>query len=75
MYAVCLVSAKTLPFEVLAAVRELSAAAAPASLAPHEPPPHLFDAYVWFEPLVDRWLAVTKTMAVQRVRAAVELGK
>lgn len=29
----------------------------------------------WFEPLIDRWLAVTKTMALQRVRAAVELGK
>lgn len=28
----------------------------------------------WFEPLIDRWLAVTKTMALQRVRAAVELG-
>lgn len=29
----------------------------------------------WFEPLIDRWLAVTKTMALQRVRAAVDLGK
>ncbi|CAB3259883.1 unnamed protein product [Arctia plantaginis] len=75
-------TAKTLPFEVLSAVRELCAAAAlapqphPHSHAPHvphDPPPQLLDAYQWFEPLIDRWLAVTKTMALQRVRAAVEL--
>ncbi|XP_049874475.1 BAI1-associated protein 3 [Pectinophora gossypiella] len=72
---VCVVSAKTLPFEVLAAVRELCAAAAPAPSNPHEPPAHLFSAYMWFEPLIDRWLAVTKTMALQRVRAAVELDR
>ncbi|XP_013146719.1 PREDICTED: BAI1-associated protein 3 [Papilio polytes] len=74
---VCVVSAKTLPFEVLAAVRELCAAAAPAP-APHpaaDPPPQLLEAYFWFEPLIDRWLAVTKTMALQRVRAAVELDR
>ncbi|KAL0822546.1 hypothetical protein ABMA28_004591 [Loxostege sticticalis] len=74
---VCIVSAKTLPFEVLSAVRELCAAAAPAPpphLA-HDPPPQLLDAYKWFEPLIDRWLAVTKTMALQRVRAAVELDR
>ncbi|CAK1586198.1 unnamed protein product [Parnassius mnemosyne] len=73
----CVVSAKTLPFEVLAAVRELCAAAAPAP-SPHpatDPPPQLLDAYLWFEPLIDRWLAVTKTMALQRVRAAVELDR
>ncbi|CAH4028679.1 unnamed protein product [Pieris brassicae] len=41
-----IVAAKTLPFEVLAAVRELSAAAAPAPLPhPHDPPPQLLDAY------------------------------
>ncbi|KAI8426301.1 hypothetical protein MSG28_005178 [Choristoneura fumiferana] len=78
---VVVVSAKTLPFEVLAAVRELCAAAAPAPPAypahpshPHDAPAQLLDAYLWFEPLIDRWLAVTKTMALQRVRAAVELG-
>ncbi|XP_053606355.1 BAI1-associated protein 3 isoform X2 [Plodia interpunctella] len=73
----CVVSAKTLPFEVLSAVRELCAAAAPAPLphAAHDPPPQLIDAYLWFEPLIDRWLAVTKTMALQRVRAAVELDR
>ncbi|CAH2039629.1 unnamed protein product, partial [Iphiclides podalirius] len=74
---VCVVSAKTLPFEVLAAVRELCAAAAPAP-SPHpnaDPPPQLLEAYIWFEPLIDRWLAVTKTMALQRVRAAVELDR
>ncbi|CAG4947849.1 unnamed protein product [Parnassius apollo] len=73
----CVVSAKTLPFELLAAVRELSAAAAPAP-SPHpatDPPPQLLEAYFWFEPLIDRWLAVTKTMALQRVRAAVELDR
>ncbi|KAJ8716122.1 hypothetical protein PYW08_013407 [Mythimna loreyi] len=80
--AVCLVTiAKTLPFEVLSAVRELCAAAALAPQpqahphAPHDPPPQLLDAYLWFEPLIDRWLAVTKTMALQRVRAAVELDR
>ncbi|XP_063827905.1 BAI1-associated protein 3 [Ostrinia nubilalis] len=74
---VCIVSAKTLPFEVLSAVRELCAAAAPAPPPhlTHDPPPQLLDAYKWFEPLVDRWLAVTKTMALQRVRAAVELDR
>ncbi|XP_022124719.2 BAI1-associated protein 3 [Pieris rapae] len=71
-----IVAAKTLPFEVLAAVRELSAAASPAPLPhPHDPPPQMLDAYQWFEPLIDRWLAVTKTMALQRVRAAVELDR
>ncbi|CAK1556248.1 unnamed protein product [Leptosia nina] len=40
------VSAKTLPFEVLAAVRELCAAAAPAPLThPHDPPPQLIEVY------------------------------
>ncbi|XP_061715227.1 BAI1-associated protein 3 [Cydia pomonella] len=76
---VCVVSAKTLPFEVLAAVRELCAAAAPAPPThpshPHDAPAQLLDAYLWFEPLIDRWLAVTKTMALQRVRAAVELDR
>ncbi|XP_060802443.1 BAI1-associated protein 3 [Amyelois transitella] len=74
---VCVVTAKTLPFEVLSAVRELCAAAVPAPLphAAHEAPPQLLDAYTWFEPLIDRWLAVTKTMALQRVRAAVELDR
>ncbi|XP_028039029.1 BAI1-associated protein 3 [Bombyx mandarina] len=71
----CIVSAKTLPFEVLSAVRELCAAAAPAPHSPHDPPPHLLHAYLWFEPLIDRWLAVTKTMALQRVRAAVDLDR
>lgn len=73
----CVVSAKTLPFEVLSAVRELCAAAAtaPHSHSPNDPPLQLLDAYMWFEPLIDRWLAVTKTMALQRVRAAVELDR
>ncbi|XP_032520325.2 BAI1-associated protein 3 [Danaus plexippus] len=74
---ICVVSAKTLPFEVLAAVRELCAAAtpSPALHATHDPPLQLLEAYQWFEPLIDRWLAVTKTMALQRVRAAVELDR
>ncbi|XP_075979118.1 BAI1 associated protein 3 [Anticarsia gemmatalis] len=82
---VCMMTiAKTLPFEVLSAVRELCAAAA---LAPqphphphgphvqHDPPPQLLEAYHWFEPLIDRWLAVTKTMALQRVRIAFGLDR
>ncbi|XP_026316773.1 BAI1-associated protein 3 [Hyposmocoma kahamanoa] len=75
--AICVVSAKTLPFEVLATVRELVAAAAPAPPPhqSHEPLPQLLEAYLWFEPLIDRWLAVTKTMALQRVRSAVELDR
>ncbi|XP_048487474.1 BAI1-associated protein 3 [Plutella xylostella] len=74
---VCTVSAKTLPFEVLSAVRELCVSATPpAPPQPNaEPPPQLVEAYDWFEPLIDRWLAVTKTMALQRVRAAVELDR
>ncbi|KAG6459452.1 BAI1-associated protein 3 [Manduca sexta] len=74
---ICVVSAKTLPFELLAAVRELCAAAAPAPHphSPHDPPSQLLQAYMWFEPLIDRWLAVTKTMALQRVRASVELDR
>ncbi|XP_026499223.2 BAI1-associated protein 3 [Vanessa tameamea] len=80
---ICVVSAKTLPFELLAAVRELCSAAAPSTCmhaahsthAAHDLPPQLLEAYQWFEPLIDRWLAVTKTMALQRVRAAVELDR
>ncbi|XP_041987245.1 BAI1-associated protein 3 [Aricia agestis] len=71
----CVISAKTLPFEVLAAVRELVAAAPGPLHSAHDPPPQLLEAYQWFEPLIDRWLAVTKTMALQRVRAAVELDR
>lgn len=51
---VCMVTiAKTLPFEVLSAVRELCAAASLAPQpqahphAPHDPPPQLLDAYLW----------------------------
>ncbi|XP_072947566.1 BAI1-associated protein 3 [Epargyreus clarus] len=74
--ATCVVTAKTLPFEVLQAVRELCAGApAHATPGPHDPPLQLLDAYLWFEPLIDRWLAVTKTMALQRVRAAVDLDR
>lgn len=46
---VCIVTAKTLPFEVLATVRELVAAAAPAPPAhqSHEPLPQLLEAYLY----------------------------
>lgn len=44
--AVCVVSAKTLPFEVLSAVRELCAAAASHPHPPSDPMPQLYDAYL-----------------------------
>lgn len=67
----------TRPFELYFALQEFAALKQHLSVTPQPPekPLGIQCYHLWFEPIVQLWIAVSKTKALQRVRTAVSMDE
>ncbi|XP_053675331.1 BAI1-associated protein 3 [Anopheles nili] len=67
----------TAPFEIYFALQEFHNMKSHLSATPQPPekPLGLQNFHEWFEPAVQRWISVSKTKAIQRIKAAVSVDQ
>ncbi|EDO63740.1 AGAP005816-PA [Anopheles gambiae str. PEST] len=67
----------TAPFEIYFALQEFHNLKSHLSVTPQPPekPLGLQNFHEWFEPAVQRWISVSKTKAIQRIKAAVSVDQ
>ncbi|KFB48238.1 AGAP005816-PA-like protein [Anopheles sinensis] len=67
----------TAPFEIYFALQEFHNMKSHLSVTPQPPekPLGLQNFHEWFEPAVQRWISVSKTKAIQRIKAAVNVDQ
>ncbi|XP_052860569.1 BAI1-associated protein 3 [Anopheles cruzii] len=67
----------TAPFEIYFALQEFHNLKSHLSVTPQPPekPLGLQNFHEWFEPAVQRWISVSKTKAIQRIKAAVNVDQ
>ncbi|XP_021695608.1 BAI1-associated protein 3 isoform X2 [Aedes aegypti] len=65
----------TAPFEIYFALQEFHNMKSNLSVTPQPPekPLCLQNFHEWFEPAVQRWISISKTKAIQRIKAAVNV--